>query len=86
MDFEEKIATVVASKAVPVASSSYMSEGCVVWVDESGRFYATNTEGMIFIGSDIAGSMEVLLGNAPPSEPPPELREKLVNGYEWIAE
>jgi len=51
IDLKKRIAKAVGSKVVPVASSGYMSEGCVVWVDEGGRYYATNREEMIFIGS-----------------------------------
>jgi hypothetical protein len=63
-----------------------MSEGCVIWVDECGRFYAANSGGMIFMGSCLAEFLEESLGGGLPSEPPPELREKLINGYEWIEE
>jgi hypothetical protein len=86
IDLKKRIAKVVGSKVVPVASSGYMSEGCVVWVDEGGRYYATNREEMIFIGSSIAALLEVLLGEAPLSEPPPELKDKLIKGYEGIDE
>ncbi len=80
---ESKIAEVLGSKAVPVASSSYFGDGCVIWVDESGRYYAVDSEGMIFIGGDIVAALEVLVGLEPSPEPPPELKEKLAAAYDW---
>lgn len=80
---ESKVAEVAGSIAVPVASSSYLGDGCVIWIDESGRYYAVDSEGMIFVGDNMAATLEVLLGGDPPPEPPPELKEKLAAAYDW---
>ena len=63
---ESKVAEVAGSIAVPVASSSYLGDGCV-----------------IFVGDNMAATLEVLLGGDPPPEPPPELKEKLAAAYDW---
>ncbi len=80
---ERKITEVTGTKVVPVASSSYLGDGCLIWVDESGRYYAVDSEGMIFIAGDMATALEVLLGEEPRPEPPPELKEKLAEAYDW---
>ena len=78
-----KVAEVAGSKVVPVASSSYLGDGCLIWVDESGRYYAVDSEGMIFVGDDMATVLEVLLGGESLPEPPPELKDKLTAAYDW---
>ena len=55
----------------------------MIWIDESGRYYAVDSEGMIFVGDNMAATLEVLLGGDPPPEPPPELKEKLAAAYDW---
>jgi hypothetical protein len=80
---KEKISEVAGSRVVPVASSNYLGDGCLIWVDERGQYYAVDSEGMIFIASDMAMALEVLLGEKSLPEPPPELKEKLATAYEW---
>jgi hypothetical protein len=82
----EKISNVVGSKAIPVATSNYIGDGCVVWVDERGHYYAVDSEGMIYIAGDMAMALEVLLGDTLLPEPPSELKEKLIDAYEWYRE
>lgn len=78
-----KVADVAGSKVVPVASSSYLGDGCLIWVDGSGRYYAVDSEGMIFVGDNMATALEVLLGGESLPEPPPELKDKLTAAYDW---
>ena len=80
---KEKISVVAGSRVVPVASSSYLGDGCLIWIDERGRYYAVDSEGMIFIASDMEMALEVLLGEKSLPEPPPELKEKLAAAYAW---
>ncbi len=80
---ESKIEEVAGTKVVPVASSSYSGDGCLIWIDENGRYYAVDSEGMTFVGNNMPKALEVLLGGAPLPEPPPELKEKLAEPYDW---
>ncbi|MES2982410.1 MAG: SUKH-3 domain-containing protein [Verrucomicrobiota bacterium] len=82
----EKISDVAGSRVIPVASSSFIGDGCLIWIDECGRYYAVDSEGMVFIASDMAAALEVLLGEKSLPEPPPELKEKLAAAYEWGSE
>lgn len=84
INFKDKIADVIGRKAIPVATSSYMCEGCVIWLDEIGRFYATNSEGMIYLGGNIPEFLEIILGDSKPPDPSSEIKNKLINGYEWF--
>ena len=58
-----KISDVIGSSAIPLATSSYLGDGCVIWVDEAGRFYAVDSEGVIYLSSDMITLLEVLLAS-----------------------
>jgi hypothetical protein len=78
-----RVESVVGAKACPVAGANYMGDDCMIWIDENSRIYALDSEGLVFIGSEIAEVLEVLLFGAPPSPPPPELKDALARAYEW---
>lgn len=55
----------------------------MIWIDENGRYYAVDSEGMIFIADNMLTALEVLLGGEPLPEPPPELKAKLAEAFDW---
>ena len=80
---EARVAEVVNSKVVPIATSNYMGDGAILWMDEKGRLYVADSEGIVFVGNDEFEALEVhILGGARP-EPPIELRHNLAENYEW---
>lgn len=83
IDLGARVAAVAMSKVMAVASSNYMGDGCVIWIDEAGRFYAVDSEGMVFLGADEVTALDVLLAGTPPPEAPASLRQKLDDAYEW---
>lgn len=82
----QRIKSVIQTRVCPIAASNYMGDGCSVWIDENGRFYAVDSEGMVYVGSDTATALEVLLFGASPPLPPAELKQALTEAYEWKEE
>jgi hypothetical protein len=80
-----RITQIVQAKACPIAASNYMGDGCSIWCDENDRFYAVDSEGMVFVGDDVATIMEVLLFGDPLPTPPDTLVDALKKAYEWNA-
>jgi hypothetical protein len=60
-----------------------MGDGSSVWIDERGRFYVVDSEGMVFVGDNMVTALEVLLFGAPRPAPPPELKDALAVAFEW---
>lgn len=79
----EKAEAVAGVKCCPLAGSNYIGDGCTIWIDEKGRFYAIDSEGMVFVGDRVESALDVLLFGAKPQAPPPELKEALERAYEW---
>ncbi len=79
----DRITATINSRVVPTATSNYIGDGCLIWVDEKGRFYAVDSDGMVFIAHDVNTALNVLIDAASRPEPPSELREKLLEAYDW---
>jgi hypothetical protein len=80
---EARFAEVVNSKVIPIATSNYMGDGGVLWMDEKGQLYVADSEGIVFVGIDEAEAFEVLLLGGARPEPPIELCHNLAKNYEW---
>ena len=83
IDVFERIESVVGLRCCPVASSNYMGDGCTVWIDEKGRFYVIDSEGMVFVGERVETALDVLLCGAKPPPAPIEIKAALEGAYEW---
>ena len=81
--FESRISKIVNARVVPVAGSIYLSDTCIIWLDEHERFYAADSDGMTYLGEGVAKFFEVVLLETPPQSPPTELQERLQGTYEW---
>ena len=81
--FESRISDIVNARVVPVASSIYLSDTSIIWLDEHERFYAADADGMMYLGEGVAKFFEVVLLKAPTQSPPDELKERLQGAYEW---
>ena len=79
----EKAQAVVGAKCCPLAVSNYMGDSCLLWIDEHGRFYAIDNEGMVFVGDCVESAFEVLLFGAKPSLPPSQIKDALERAFEW---
>lgn len=86
--FEGRISEVVNARIVPVGwAVNYMScDSAVIWLDEHGRFYAADEEGMMYLSTGVQNLFEVLILGAKPGKPPVELRERLKAAWEWSDE
>ena len=81
--FEKRISEVLELRVVPVASSNYLCCTSILWIDEYGRFYDADEEGMIYLGEGEAEVFTVLLSGAKPKTPPLGLKEKLERNNKW---
>lgn len=79
----KRISEVLGLRVVPLASSNYLCRTSILWLDEQGRFYDADEEGMIYLGEGEAEVFTVLLMGAKPKTPPPGLKEKLERNYKW---
>jgi len=77
-----KVGAKVGAKACAVAASNYMGDGCSIWCDEGGHFYAVDSEGVEFVGTDFATVFEVLLFGFPTPTPPAKVGKALNTGVQ----
>jgi hypothetical protein len=75
--FVRRFTDLVQVKACTVAASNYMGDGCSIWCDEAGQFYAMDSEGIEFVGKDLPTVFEVLLFGAPQPAAPAEIADAL---------
>lgn len=80
---KDKVEGVLKATACPVAFSGYMGEGCSIWVDTRGRFYAVDDEGILFLAEGINAVLGVLLLGHSPQPPPDDLKAKLLEAWHW---
>jgi len=79
-----KVSLILGMPACPIGYTGYMSsDGGCLWVDELGRCYAQDDEGILFLAYNFERLLSVILLKAPRDEPPPELREILERAYRW---
>ena len=83
MSFESRISKIVGARVVPVAASNYLSCTSIAWLDERGRFYDADEDGMVYICEGAAKYFKIMLLDAPKEKPPAELKERLQEAYEW---
>lgn len=83
LEDKPKIEAVVQEVCCPLATTNYMGDGCTLWIDAVGRFYAVDSEGMVYLAADEGELFEVLLGGAEAGRPPPELESALIKAWEW---
>jgi hypothetical protein len=81
--FESRISDIVGSQVIPVASSNYLSDTCIIWLDEHDRFYAADEDGMVYLAEGAAKFFDVVLLDTAKEKPPATLQERLQKAYEW---
>lgn len=86
LKLEDRIAAAVKSRVVAVASGNYLGDGSVIWIDMKGRFFAADSEGLVYLGSDVSEVLDVLLLGAHPADGPLDIEEGLRNAREWDVE
>lgn len=85
LDHKMRVEAVVKGACCPVATSAYLGDGCAIWLDNNLRFYASDSEGMMFLGEGADAMFDVVLGGAKPADAPLELRSGLAKAWEWGA-
>ena len=81
----DKIAAVAQCPVVAVASSSFMGDGCLIWIDAKGRFYAVDSEGLVFLGENESDALDVILLAVEPAAPPPDIAPSVQAALYWDA-
>lgn len=79
----QRVEAVVGCPCCPLASSGYLGDGCTIWIDCKGRFYATDSEGMLFLGDSIHAVLDVLLAGVKPELPPSDIKEAVERAWRW---
>lgn len=83
MGLFEKAQAVVGVKCCPLGASNFMGDSCLLWIDEHGRFYAIDNEGMVYVGDRVEEALEVLVFDTEPPPPPSQIKDALERAYEW---
>ncbi|MDF1816407.1 MAG: SUKH-3 domain-containing protein [Verrucomicrobiales bacterium] len=78
-----KICSIIRENCCPIASSSYLGDGAIIWIDDMTRFYASDSEGILFIASDVIQFLKVIVLETKRCSPPVYLEERLRKAWEW---